>query len=119
MLPTLKATKQEFGYVQPKRTNPICKKCKYFVRTGECLLVKGKISGENGSCNLWVDGPMRFWPINSPSLTKTESGYVETPKGARCGECTFYSYPRQCELVKGDIDPKNGCCNAWKKKEKS
>lgn len=119
MLPILKSDKEDFGYVEPKKTNPICSKCKYFVRGGQCLLVKGFISGDKGSCNLWVEGPMRMWPIHKSPMTKVESGYVEAPGGPRCGTCAFYRDPKECELVKGVINPKRGCCNAWKKGEKS
>ena len=117
MLPLFKSDNDTFGYVSPRNTNPICGRCKYFVRRGQCLLVKGSISGANGSCNFWIGGQPRFHPINTPPLTKQESVYVETPKGPRCGTCAFYDDPRGCGLVKGDIDPNYGCCNAWKKKE--
>ncbi len=117
MLPLIKTDKGSFAYVDPKTTNPICGKCVYFVKGGKCLLVKGEISGKNGSCNYWVKGPSRIYPIGTPPFTQKESGYVETPNGPRCGTCTFYSDPRRCELVKGDIEPKTGCCNAWKKPE--
>ena len=115
MLPILKSDKESFGYVDGKTAPPRCSRCKYFVKGGLCLLVKGNISGINGPCNLWVKGHPRTWAFKSPPLTKTESGYVEYPKGTRCGVCAFYSDPRRCELVNGDIDPDTGCCNAWKK----
>ena len=115
MLPILKGTKETFAYVEGSKTNPICGKCKYFVRTGQCLLVKGTISGPNGSCNFWEEGPPRFWALNTPPLTKQESGYVEKPKGPKCGTCVFYSDTKRCKLVRGEINPKKGCCNAWKK----
>lgn len=116
MLPILKSSKEQFGYVESKVSNPICGKCKYFVRTQQCLLVKGIISGSNGSCNLWVKGEPRHWPIYSAPLTKTESGYVETSGGPRCGSCRFYEDPGKCQLVDGAINPSHGCCNAWKRK---
>jgi hypothetical protein len=116
MLPILKADKKEFGYVDAKTSNPICGKCKYFVQGGKCLLVQGEISGVNGSCTLWVKGNPRIYPFKSPPLTKKESGYIEYPKGPKCGVCVFYSDPRGCYLVKGDIEPETGCCNAWKGK---
>lgn len=118
MLPILKGKKETFKYVQTKKENPICGKCKYFVKTGQCLLVKSKISGSNGSCNFWEEGVPRLWPIHMPPLTKEEARYVEIPRGPKCGTCVFYESPRACELVKGDIDPLHGRCNAWKKKEK-
>lgn len=114
MLPQLKADKASFAYVDAKPTPPRCNKCKYFVQGGKCLLVKGQISGINGTCNLWVKGTPRIHPFKTPPLTQKESGYVEYPKGPRCGVCQFYEDPRGCQLVKGDIDPEYGCCNAWK-----
>lgn len=117
MLPQLKADKASFAYQEAPPTPPRCNKCKYFVRMGKCLLVKGQISGKDGTCNLWVKGTPRFYPFASPPLTQKESGYVEYPNGPRCGVCKFYEDPRGCQLVKGDIDPNYGCCNAWKPKE--
>ena len=118
MLPlaNLKAKKNEFGYVDANPTPPRCNKCKYFVMGGKCLLVKGEISGKNGSCNLWVKGNPRMRPIGLSSLTQKEAGYEEIIGGPRCGTCLFYSQPRECKLVQGNIAPHTGCCNAWKKK---
>lgn len=115
MLPILKADKKDFAYVDAKTTPPRCNRCKYFVKGGMCLLVKGEIDGVNGTCILWVKGMPRQYPFKSPPLTKAETAYTEYPKGTRCGVCMFYEDPRGCGLVKGDIDPATGCCNAWKK----
>lgn len=118
MLPMLKADKASFAYVDNRLFPPRCNKCKYYVEGGKCVLVKGLIDGKNGSCNLWVKGNPRKYPLGMAPLTQKESGYVEVAGGPRCGVCVFYEDPRQCQLVKGDIDPSYGCCNAWKENEK-
>ena len=82
------------------------------------MLVKGPISGETGSCNFWVEGDaFKEKPDKLPPFTKDQAGYVQNqPNGPRCGACLFYREPRGCQLVKGDIDPRIGCCSAWKKR---
>ena len=118
MLPQLKkGTKYDYAYQEGPNTPPRCNKCQYYTQSGECILVKGAISGYNGSCNFWVNGesaPQKGLRI-SP-YTKPEAGYVEARGGPACGGCAFFRDPMHCKLVKGKIDPKIGCCNAWKRK---
>lgn len=116
MLPMLKGSKHDYAYQEGPGIPPRCDKCQYFVEGGRCLLVKGKISGINGSCNFWVSGvPQKEENLYPAKFSKEQSGYVENPKGPRCGICIFYRNPRLCRLVSGDIDPQIGCCSAWKK----
>jgi hypothetical protein len=110
-----KGTKHDFAYQEGPSTPPRCNKCQYFIKSGACQLVRGKISGQNGSCNYWVEGESKNHYEITPPFSKIQSGYVEYKNGPRCGVCRFYGSPRQCQLVKGDIDPTTGCCSAWKK----
>lgn len=110
-----KGTKRDFAYQEGKTTPPRCDKCQYFVEDGRCRLVKGIIDGVNGSCSFWVGGEINKSNSFHAEFTKEQAGYVEFPKGPRCGTCYFYLDPHLCKLVKGDINPKIGCCSAWKK----
>lgn len=48
-----------------------------------------------------------------PKMTKCASAYEEYPVKRQCGNCDMYIEGRKCTLVKGDIDPIDGICNAW------
>jgi hypothetical protein len=43
--------------------------------------------------------------------------YQDTPKdGQRCDECTYWTPPKSCGIVAGDIKPE-GWCTAYNKKK--
>lgn len=83
---------------------------KYF-----CTMVQGEIDKDIGVCSYWSlrttqPDPNADW---DPVLDKKDAGYIEDAPTV-CGGCKFYG-DKTCELVKGDIDPKYGCCMAWTK----
>ena len=92
-----------------------CEYCNMFMKEEEkCTIVEGKIV-DNGVCYFWsfrnTKPPKSLKPKNM--YTQEAAGYDIVPDGTHCGTCKAYVDPRMCKMVRGDIDPEEGCCALW------
>lgn len=109
-------TKMEMGYKKGQNCQPVCKNCLGFNEEDEsCVLVNGEIDPEIGSCKFWAERRVKpSWKIYfKPPLDKKTADYKEIEGGGVCGQCRFYADTQSCALLRGDVDPFNGRCNAW------
>lgn len=49
----------------------------------------------------------------SDDATRRTAGYVKSPVQINCGSCLFLENGNQCMKWKFEVDPVEGCCDAW------
>lgn len=91
-----------------------CAQCWLWLSESERCLAHGPddVIKDIGSCGYWLAGEPQKSGKPKSSVTKAESGYVESEPGFGCHRCEEFDGKSQCEKVSGFISPL-GCCAAW------